>query len=170
MVDTTVSKVQGRQGVSNDYDFTKEMEGAKAGEVRGFENPDGTKAYVLRTDGNTSCKDFADYVFNKREGGELDGNQLRNVAIALAKQNGLGNIDPDDHVPANRDLVCQLRDFAKLVNSNADAKAEIRSSGRSSSGSGFGAISGGGNMDVGTKKVLGYAPPSGGMGGGLDID
>lgn len=167
MADTTVSKVTGKQGVTNDYDFTQEMQGAKLGEVRGFENQDGTKAYVLRTDGDTSCRQFADYVFNKQEKMELDGGQLRQVAIALAKQNGLGDIDPDAKAPANRDLVCQLRDFAKLVNGNADAKNEL-STGRAGHGSGFGGI-GGGNMSAGSKKALGYATP-GGMGSGLDID
>jgi len=153
-----VAAVQGKE-VQSDMDFSKEMQGAKPGEVRGFENEDGTRAYVLKTDGKTSAKQFAAYVFTKQEKLSIDPAELSKAAIQIAEQNGMGS-DPDKALPPNEQVVCQLKFFAKLVKSNKGAMNALKDAG---------APAAGGNMSAGSKKALGIAPRPANS-GGLDVD
>ena len=65
----SVSGVESPSGEASDTGsaFETDMTGASSGEVRGFENDDGTKAYVLRSDGNIGFSEFSEYVLQKNE-------------------------------------------------------------------------------------------------------
>jgi hypothetical protein len=157
-----VAKVAAIQGkaVQDDMDFAKEMQGAKPGEIRGFENEDGTKAYVLKTNGRTTAVQFAAYVFNKQEKLGLDPAALKQAAIQISKQNGM-DADPDKKLPPNMQIVCELKLFENLVKSNKGAISALKDS------PGLSPTAGDAGISAGSKKALGYTPP---MAGGLDID
>lgn len=149
----SVADVAAKGGVQDKMNFANEMQGAKPGEVRGFLDDDGTKAYVLKTDGKTTPRQFADYVFNKQEKMNFGPDELLQKALELMKHNGL-EADPDKPMGANQKIVCQLKFFARFVKQKGTIPA-VKDSPSAATQTG------------GSKKTLGYTPPKT---SGLDID
>jgi hypothetical protein len=137
--------------------FEESMKGAEPGEVRGFVNPDGDTAYALLANGEISFQEFAEHVFNKKEGLSLSPDELRKTAQQLAEQNEM-KIDLDKPIPANTRVVCELKHFQSLVKFKQDGAAVPVSTSKT--------VTLDGGVSVPTTVTGGSAPRV----GGLDID
>jgi hypothetical protein len=150
----SVADVAAKGGVQGKMNSANEMQGAKPGEVRGFLDDDGTKSFVLKTDGKTTPRQFADYVFNKQEKMNIDPDELLQKALELMKHNGI-EADPDKPMGVNQEIVCRLKLFASFVKPKKGTIPALKDSPISATKTG------------GSKKALGYTTPTT---GGLDID
>jgi hypothetical protein len=109
-----VASVASTVGSPSTAKYSESMAGAKPGEVRGFTGADGSKVWGLMPNGETTLRQFAEYVFNKKENLGISPAEIEKIAITLGKLNGIPP-DPDSKPKANSVVVCELKFFPKLL-------------------------------------------------------